>query len=81
MANFLMGIISLSIGAVVLSGVFITTIKATNQTYRCYNYSGDGREVAGGCAWGTSEIALYGLLTICGIAGMVYGVLNVFGIA
>lgn len=64
MANFIMGIISLTIGVVVLSGVFITTIKNTNTT-----------------GWETSETALWGLLNIVGIAGLLYGVLNVFGIA
>lgn len=64
MANFIMGIVSLSIGVVVLSGVFITTVKDTNTT-----------------TWTTAEVALWGLLTISGIAGLVYGVLNVFGIA
>ena len=32
MANFIMGIISLSVGVVVLAGVFITTVKAQNTT-------------------------------------------------
>lgn len=64
MANFIMGIISLSVGVVVLSGVFITTVKNTSTT-----------------GWSSSELALWGLLSIVGIAGLVYGVLNVFGIA
>jgi len=63
MANFIMGIISLSVGVVVLAGVFINTVKTQNTT-----------------GWTTSETALWGLLTIVGIAGLVYGVLNVFGL-
>lgn len=63
MANFIMGIIGLSVGVVVLSGVFITTVKGANTT-----------------GWTASELALWGLLTIVGIAGLVYGVLNVFGL-
>ncbi len=63
MTNFIMGIISLSVGVVVLAGVFITTVKAQNTT-----------------GWASSEIALWGLLTIVGIAGLVYGVLAVFGL-
>ena len=63
MANFIMGIIGLSVGVVVLAGVFISTVKAQNTT-----------------GWTTSEIALWGLLSIVGIAGLVYGVLNVFGL-
>lgn len=64
MTNFIMGIIGISIGAVVLSGVFITTIKAQNTT-----------------GWTTAETALWGLLTVAGIAGIVYGTLAVFGLA
>lgn len=64
MANFIIGIISLTIGVVVLANVFITTIKGTNTT-----------------GWTSAETALWGLLTIAGIAGIVYGVLNVFGLA
>ena len=64
MANFIVGIISLTLGVVVLSGVFITTVKGTNTT-----------------GWTAGEIALWGLLTIGAIAGLVYGVLNVFGLA
>lgn len=30
--------------------------------------------------WTTSEVSLWGLLTIAGIAGLVLGVLNVFGV-
>jgi hypothetical protein len=63
MANFIMGIISLSIGVVVLSGVFITTVKNTNTS-----------------SFTAAEVSLWGLLGIVGIAGLVYGVLNVFGI-
>lgn len=31
--------------------------------------------------WETSEVTLFGLLTLVGIIGLVVGVLNVFGIA
>lgn len=64
MANFIIGIISLTIGVVVMANVFITTVNGTNTT-----------------GWDTAETALWGLLTISGIAGIVYGVLNVFGLA
>lgn len=77
MANFLTGIISLSIGVVMLSGVFITTVKSANQSASCFYPNGEMY----GCTWTTAEIALWGLLTIAGIAGIVYGVLNVFGVA
>lgn len=64
MANFLMGIISLTLGVVVLANVFISTVKSTNTS-----------------TWSSGEVALWGLLTIAAVAGLVYGVLNVFGIA
>ncbi len=64
MANFIMGIISLTIGVVILANVFIQTVK--NQS------------TAG---WTGAEIALWGLLTLVSIAGILYGVLNVFGLS
>ena len=64
MANFITGLIGLTLGVVVLSGVFITTVKDTNTS-----------------TWSSGEVALWGLLTIGAVAGMVYGVLNVFGLA
>ena len=63
MANFVTGILSLTIGVILLANVFISTVKATNTT-----------------SWSTSEVALWGILTLVGIAGMAYGVMNVFGI-
>lgn len=64
MANFMVGIITLTLGVVILSGVFIATVKNTSTT-----------------GWTTGEVALWGLLSIASIAGMVYGVMNVFGLA
>lgn len=63
MASFFGGILNLTLGVVILSGVFITTVKATNTT-----------------SWSASEVALWGLLTLAGIAGLVYGVMQVFGL-
>lgn len=78
MANFLTGIISLTLGVVILAGVFITTVKGVNQTGQyCFYDNGASYH----CSWSAGEIALWGLLTIAGVAGMVYGVLNVFGLA
>lgn len=76
MANFIGSLISLSIGAVVLASVFIFTVK--NQTL-----CGSGFNVSDGtCAvpWSASEIALWGLISLVGIAGMIYGVMGVFGL-
>ena len=64
MAGFIGGIISLAISAVVLSSVYIVTIKTTNTT-----------------TWTTSEVTMWGLLTLVGIVGLLYGVLQVFNIA
>lgn len=66
MANFIGGIISLTVGAVILANVYISTIKTTNTTALQFS---------------TSETAMWGLLTLVGIVGLLYGVLNVFGIA
>lgn len=62
--NFIGGIINITIGAVILASVFITTVKATNTT-----------------AWSTAEVSMWGLLALVGIIGLVYGVLQVFGLA
>jgi hypothetical protein len=63
-ANFILGLISLTIGVIVLASVFITTVKNTNTS-----------------SFTTGEVALWGLLTLVAIAGMLYGVLNVFGLS
>jgi len=75
MANMITGIISLSVGAVLLSTVFMTTIKNTNTTYLCGIH---GNET---CSWAVSELAMWGLLGLIGTVGLVYGVLSVFGLA
>lgn len=63
MANFITGIISLTIGVVILANVFIKTIKETNTS-----------------GWTSSEIAMWGLVSLIGIAGIIYGVMSVFGL-
>lgn len=77
MANFISGILSLTIGAVVLSSVFIATIKTTDTASATCYYANNTPYT---CSWSAGEIALWGLLSLVGIAGMVYGVMNVFGI-
>lgn len=64
MANFITGIISLTLGVVILANVFIFTVKNTSTT-----------------GWTSAEVALWGLLSLVGIMGLIYGVLNVFGLA
>ena len=63
MASFIGGIINITIGAVILASVFISTVKGTNTS-----------------TWTSAEVAMWGLLTLVGIVGLVYGVLQVFGL-
>ena len=89
MGNFITGIISLTLGVVMLANVLIYSLKNTNTS---------GRPVIEGTAninctpgylsncsytsaWTSGEIAMWGLVSLVAIAGMIYGVLNVFGIA
>jgi hypothetical protein len=82
MANFISGVISLTIGLVVVASVYITQVKATNQTYGgCASSNGTATWYNGTCSWTAAETSLWGLLTLVGIAGILYGVLSVFGIA
>lgn len=63
MAQFIGGIVNISIGAIMLANVFISTIKSTNTS-----------------GWSASEVALWGVLTLAGIVGLVVGTLQLFGI-
>lgn len=76
MANFIQGIISLSISAIVLASVFIFTIKNTST---CVSGVCNGTPGLG-TTWTASEITLWGLLSLLAIVGLLYGVLNVFGV-
>jgi len=62
--SMITGILSITVGAIILSSVFISSIKATNTT-----------------GWTASETAMWGLLSLVGIIGLVYGVMAVFGLA
>lgn len=66
MASYIGGLISLSVGVVILASVYITTVKDTNTTALSFT---------------DSETTMWGLLTLVGIVGFVYGVLNLFGLA
>lgn len=61
--TFIRGIIAMSIGVILLSSVFITTVKGVNTT-----------------GWSGSETAMWGLLSLMGIVGLVFGIGSVFGI-
>jgi hypothetical protein len=80
MANFITGIISITVSAVILASVFIATVKASNQSYNGV-YCGNPNSTQYQCSWSTAEIAMWGLLTLIAIVGLLYGVLNVFGLA
>lgn len=88
MANFISGIISLSISVVVLANVFINVVKGTTTCVagtlgaNCNGTTGWGTNQTGvgGVAFTSAETAMWGLLTLIGIVGMVYGVMAVFGI-
>ena len=65
MANPLVsGIISITLGVIMLSNVFISVVKATNTT-----------------GWTSSETAMWSMLSLAGIIGLVYGTFVVFGLA
>ena len=86
MTNMITGIISITIGAVILSSVFMTTIKGFNTSGVCIaNSSSDfdcatmeNTTIIG--AWSPAEVAMWGLLSLIGVVGLLYGVLNVFGL-
>jgi len=84
--GFIGGIVNISIGAVLMGSLFITVaIKGANTTGTCYNTTpvfncALNQNVSFPNAWGTSELALWGVLTIAGIVGLVVGTLNIFGI-
>ena len=63
MGNFISGIISLSIGIIMMSSVYMTTVHGTNTS-----------------EWTTSEVALWSVVGLVGVVGIVYGALNVFGV-
>ena len=88
MANFITGIISLTLGVVMLANVLIYSVKNTNTSGRPVITHPDSNCTAGylvNCSytsvWTSGEIAMWGLVSLVAIAGMIYGVLNVFGIA
>ena len=74
MANLITGIISITIGAVILASVFISTLKNTTTKYGA-NGTADPRDFT------TAELAMWGLLSLIGIVGLLYGLLSVFGLA
>ena len=73
MANLFSGILSLSLGVVMFASVFMYVVKNTSFCANPVN----GTCYAG--QWSTAEITLYSMLSLIGIGGMAYGVMQVFG--
>ena len=63
MANFVSGIISLTLGVIMLASVFIPQVKTTNTS-----------------TWTASEVTLWGVVSLAGIIGIVYGAFAIFGL-
>jgi len=61
--SFIGGIISISIGIIMMANVFMTTVIGTNTT-----------------SWGASSIAIWSVVGLAGVVGILYGTLNVFGV-
>jgi len=82
--SFITGIISLAVSVVILATVFISAVKNTSTTdlgADVCNAAGQGGAGNMSCGMSASEVAMWGLITLVAIVGMVYGVLNVFGLA
>jgi len=66
MANpFINGIIAITLGVIMLANVFIPVVKGVNTTALEFT---------------SGELALWGVLTLGGIIGIVYGTFAVFGL-
>jgi len=65
MANpMVQGIISITLGVIMLANVFVPVVKDTNTS-----------------EFTTAELALWAVLTLGGIIGLVYGTFAIFGLA
>lgn len=65
MANpMVSGIISITLGVIMLANVFIPVVKGVDTTN-----------------WTAGEVALWSVLVLAGIIGIVYGTFAIFGLA
>ena len=71
---FVQGIISITLSVIVLASVFIPVVKGTNTTTPT---GVNGSPVS----WSAGELALWGVMTIIAIMGLVYGIAQTFGLA
>lgn len=65
MASMIGGIVAISLGAIMLVNVFLTTVHDVNTTTEGFT---------------TAETNLWNILGLVGIIGLVLGVLSVFGV-
>lgn len=63
MANFVSGVISLTLGVIMVASVLIPQVKGTNTD-----------------TWETGEIALWAVVSLGAIIGIVYGAFAIFGL-
>ena len=67
MANPLVtGIIAITLGVIMLANVFIPVVKGVNTTNLSFT---------------SSEVALWAVVSLAGILGIVYGTFVIFGLA
>lgn len=81
MANFVMGIISLSVSVVILANLFIFSVKNTSLCHPGSLGQNCNGTTGYGTPWSAAEVSLWGLLALMSIVGMVFGVMQVFGLA
>jgi len=72
MANFIVGLISLSVSVIVLANVLIYSVKNTDMD--------TNSSLGAGKYWSAAEVTMWGLISLISIVGMVYGVMQVFGL-
>ena len=63
MANFVAGVISLTLGVIMVASVLIPQVKGTNTS-----------------TWEAGEVALWGVVSLGAIIGIVYGAFAIFGL-
>jgi hypothetical protein len=64
MANFVAGIISLTLGVVLIANLFLPTVHDTNTS-----------------TWSPGEVAMWSVVGLAAVIGIVYGAFNIFGLA
>jgi len=78
--NFITGIISVSLGAIVLANVFVASAKGTVQDIGTRCISGWNGSACLGNTFTSSEYVMWGMISLAGIIGLVYGTLSIFGL-